>query len=64
MTITAKKRLYLAIGLGISAVLLWMLFRNIDVSLLGDALKRADYWWLIPNVLLIVVTMYQRAYRW
>ncbi len=64
MTIEAKKRLYLIIGFAVSVLLLWVLFRNINFTELWGALKGANYWWLIPNILLIFVTMYQRAYRW
>lgn len=64
MTVKAKKLIYLALGLGVSGVLIWMLFRNIDVDKLLLALKEANYLWLIPNVLMIVLTMYQRAFRW
>ena len=64
MTLRAKKLLYIVIGLGISAILLWVLFRNINFNELGTVLKEANYWWLIPNVFFIILTMYQRAYRW
>ncbi len=64
MTLEAKKRLYLFIGVAVSVLLLWILFRNINFVELWGALKGANYWWLIPNVILIFVTMYQRAYRW
>jgi uncharacterized protein (TIRG00374 family) len=64
VTIGQKKVLYLLIGLGISVVLLWFLFRNINFTDLVTALRGANYLWLIPNMLLIFVTMYQRAYRW
>ncbi len=64
MTIQTKKYIYLLVGILISAVLLYVLFRNIDFLELWGALKGANYVWLIPNVLLIVFTMYQRAYRW
>ncbi len=64
MTINQKKVVYLLIGLGISVVLLWLLFRNINFTELAAALRGANYLWLIPNVLLIVLTMYQRAFRW
>jgi len=59
-----KKFAYLVAGLIVSAVLIWMLFRNIDINKLLLALKEAEYLWLIPNVLMIILTMYQRAYRW
>lgn len=64
MTLRTKRLLYICIGIGISVVLLWVLFRNINFAELGTALKGANYWWLIPNVLFIILTMYQRAYRW
>jgi len=64
MTVQQKKILYLVVGILISVVLLWLLFRDIQFAELVDALKGANYWWLIPNVVLIVITMYQRAYRW
>jgi len=64
MTLESKKRLYIIIGIAVSVFLLWILFRNINFVELWGALKGANYWWLIPNVIMIVFTMYQRAYRW
>jgi uncharacterized protein (TIRG00374 family) len=64
VTLGQKKVVYLLIGLGISVVLLWLLFRNINFPELVAALRGANYLWLIPNILFIVLTMYQRAYRW
>lgn len=59
-----KKYLILVLGFIVSIVLIWFLFRNIDLDKLIVALRGANYWWLIPNVLIIILTMYQRAYRW
>lgn len=64
MTHQQKRNLYIALGIFISVALLWLLFRNIDFSELADALRTANYWWLIPNMAIIVLTMYLRAYRW
>jgi len=64
VTSRAKKYLYLAVGILISVILIWTLFRNTDVTELWKALKNADYIWLVPNMAFIVLTMYQRAYRW
>lgn len=64
MTHKAKKYLFFTFGLVISVVLIWALFRNIAFSDLWSALRGANYLWLIPNIALIVLTMYQRAYRW
>ncbi len=64
MTNRAKKRVYLAMGLLISAVLVWFLFREIDFIKLKVALQQANYWWFVPTIILIFITMYQRAFRW
>lgn len=64
MTTNTRKRLYLASGMLVSVVLIWLLFRGVDFRGLAGALSRANYWWLIPNIALIVASMYQRAYRW
>ncbi|MBI5267395.1 MAG: flippase-like domain-containing protein [candidate division Zixibacteria bacterium] len=59
-----RRNLYVAVGLAISVILLWVLFRNIDFGDLGAALTHANYWWLIPNIALAAFAMHQRAYRW
>lgn len=64
MTLRQKKLFYLFIGGAISILFLWGLFSNIDIDKLTSALVGANYWWLLPNIALIVFTMYQRAYRW
>ena len=64
MSDKSKRTRYVILGIIISAILIWLLFHNVDFSELMAALKGANYWWLIPNVLIIILTMYQRAYRW
>lgn len=64
MTHSGKRYLYISIGIAITIALLWQLFRDIDYGQLRSALAGANYWWILPNVALIILTMYQRAYRW
>lgn len=64
MTSHQKRTLLVLIGFAISIVLLVFLFRNIQPSELVAALKGANYWWLLPNILMVAFGMYQRAYRW
>jgi len=64
MTIKQKKNLYIMLGILISVILLWALFYNIDFKELWAALQGANYFWLIPNIALVVFSMYMRAYRW
>lgn len=59
-----KRQLYITLGVLISIVLLWVLFKDIDYHGLGDALTHANYWWLIPNIVLAAFAMHQRAFRW
>jgi uncharacterized protein (TIRG00374 family) len=51
-------------GIAITLGLMVFLFYKVDYKELAGALKGANYWWLIPNVILIMVTMIFRAYRW
>lgn len=59
-----KKIIYVSIGVVISIILLWLLFRNISFRELGSALATANYWWLLPNIVLVAFAMHQRAFRW
>ena len=64
MTVVRRKTLSVTVGLVISVVLMWLLFREIQFAELISALSGANYFWIIPNIVLIVLTMYLRAYRW
>lgn len=59
-----KRALSVGIGIVISIALLYAVFHKISVVDLVAVLKRVNYWWLLPNVSLVVLSMYQRAYRW
>jgi uncharacterized protein (TIRG00374 family) len=52
------------IGVLISLVFLYLAFRKVDLNELWYALKGANYWWIIPNVALVILSMWMRAYRW
>jgi uncharacterized protein (TIRG00374 family) len=52
------------IGALISLLFLYLAFRKVDYSELWDALKGANYFWILPNVVLVILSMWMRAYRW
>lgn len=52
------------LGILISGFLIWLLVRGIDFDKMASALASADYIWLLPNVVLIVFSMFLRAWRW
>ena len=57
-----KKRF--VIGIVISIFFLWLAFRKVDYQELANALKNANYFWIFPNMILMVASMWLRAYRW
>ncbi|MBN2226582.1 MAG: flippase-like domain-containing protein [candidate division Zixibacteria bacterium] len=60
-----KKKLWsFLIGIAISVICLYLIFRNVDFPELLTALKQANYIWIIPNIFFVVFAMYQRAERW
>ena len=60
----AKRNLMIFIGILISVLLLYFLFKDIEFVKLWAVLKRANYLWLLPNIIIIIFSMYLRAFRW
>ncbi len=54
----------LLVGIGISVLSLYLLLRNTDWSELWRVFSTANYWWLIPALLILLSTSYSRARRW
>lgn len=54
----------LILGIVVSLVFLYLAFRKVDYSELWSALKGANYWYIIPNVILVILSMWMRAFRW
>jgi uncharacterized protein (TIRG00374 family) len=52
------------IGLLISALFLYLAFRKVDFGQMWDALKKANYWYLPPAILILFFSHYLRALRW
>lgn len=63
---TSGQRRLISVGgsIAVSVIFMWLLFRNIDFVKLGEALSDANYWWLAPNIAMVMFAMPQRAYRW
>ncbi len=59
-----KKSLSVIVGLVISVILMVYLFREVNFIELKEALMGANYLWLIPNIFLVILAMFQRAWRW
>jgi uncharacterized protein (TIRG00374 family) len=64
MTRAQRQIVSIVAGVVISVVFIWLLFWNIDFKSLVTSLRQANYWWLIPNIIMVMFAMPQRAYRW
>lgn len=58
------KRWQFWVGVAISAFFLYWVLRKINFSLLFETLRTANYWWLLPGVLVYFVALWARAWRW
>ncbi len=52
------------LGVGVSAFFLWWALRGLDWSDFGAALAEANYWWIVPGVLVYFVAVLIRTWRW
>ncbi len=52
------------VGLLVSAALLWYALRGLDWTEIQSALQGANYWWLVPGVVIYFVSVWFRAWRW
>ena len=58
------KRWQFWFGILISAIFLYLVLRKIDYAQLWQVLKAANYWWLIPGVMVYFVALWARSWRW
>jgi uncharacterized protein (TIRG00374 family) len=52
------------LGAAVSVVFLWLALRGLDLNRFWDALQGADYWWLVPSVLVYFGAVWARTWRW
>lgn len=58
------KRFRLLIGLGISAIFLWLALRGLHLGDVWANMQAANYWWLLPGVAVYFVGVWVRTWRW
>lgn len=58
------KKWYLWLGVGISAVFLWLALRGLEFEKAWQNAQNANYWWLIPSVAVYFVGVGVRTWRW
>jgi uncharacterized protein (TIRG00374 family) len=58
------KRWQFWLGVVISVFFLWLVLRNLDVSVFWSEVQSANYWWLLPGVAVYMLAVWVRAWRW
>lgn len=51
-------------SLALAGILLYLALRGVDFSVIGTSLKNADYFWLLPLIAIVVLSVFIRAIRW
>lgn len=59
-----KKNIVFILSIAVSIVCSWLFVRKIDWSLLKNAMREANYWYIIPTIILTLMVYVVRAYRW
>lgn len=64
MDYKTRRRILVYLGYAISIALIYLAFRKVEMRQLWYSLKGANYLWIIPNVVIVMLAMYYRAHRW
>ena len=60
-----KKKLFsIIIGICLSVAGFYLAFRNVRFSELSDYMASVDYFWLLPTVVIVLLSFAIRAFRW
>ena len=64
VTIRPMKKWQFWVGVLISIVFIWLALRGLHLNDFWDAVRRANYIWLVPGVAVYFVGVWVRAWRW
>jgi len=59
-----KRSWQLLIGFAISAFCIYLVLPGLHLADVGQALRRANYWWIVPGVVVYFVGLWVRSWRW
>jgi glycosyltransferase 2 family protein len=54
----------LMLGALISAIFLYFALRGLHLAEVGETLRTANYWWLLPGIAVYFVGLWARSWRW
>lgn len=58
------KKWHFWVGVVISAGFLWWALQKLNFADFWQAVSHADYWWILPGVMVYFVAVWARAWRW
>ena len=58
------KRWYVLLGVAISAICLGYALSKLRLAQVWDAMRAANYWWLLPGVAVYFLAVWARTWRW
>ncbi|MFT5886573.1 MAG: hypothetical protein ACI9IP_003041 [Arcticibacterium sp.] len=61
---TIKNILKYLIPFGVAGFLLWFVLKNIDLQVLWETIKTANYYWVALSAVMALIAHWSRAYRW
>ena len=64
MTSRTRKTLAQVGSLALAGVLLYLALRGVDFKEVGETLREANYWWLVPMGVVLLLSHWLRAWRW
>lgn len=64
MEYKTRRKLLVTLGYVISIALIYLAFRKVEMRELWNSISGANYLWVIPNLLIVMLAMYYRAHRW
>lgn len=59
-----KENWKLVIGLLLSILFLYLAFRKVDFKQMASSFASADYWYILPTIIIIFLSHWLRALRW
>lgn len=59
-----KKYIQLLVGLAVSAFFIYLALPGLHLQTVMKALQTANYWWLLPGVLVYFLGLWVRTWRW
>ena len=58
------KRWKFWLGIAISVVFMYFALKNLELDTFWQAMKSANYWWILPGIAVYFIAVWVRAWRW